>query len=214
VTKAQIAELLAFASTLDGRLPTDSGGVEAWALVLDEGMDAMFALEAARQHYADGDFMLTPAHLNKRWRDYRKARAETRPSLAAQAQDEVLVPMPEWFRGAMREAFGTEDFAKIKQTRRTGAEIQAIFDRHTPPVGPRTLSTLDAHCGRQGCECTHTGPCYRGWVDDPRGQVTGPCRMCRVELAAVLDQIPSGKHRTAIDGNRIRNRYKIGLGEG
>lgn len=35
-----------------------------------------------------------------------------------------------------------------------------------------------AHCGRQTCYCTHSGGCYKGWLDTPDGP-TKPCPTCR-----------------------------------
>lgn len=65
-----------------------------------------------------------------------------------------------------------------------------------------------AHCQRAGCMCTHTGECYRGWVDDVQYS-TRPCPVCRGSLAQVLDEIaPLGK-RTEKDYSRVRNRYNV-----
>ena len=47
------------------------------------------------------------------------------------------------------------------------------------------------HCGRVGCECSHEDPCFKGWVDAPRGGLaegaaTQACGVCRGEQAARL----------------------------
>lgn len=65
----------------------------------------------------------------------------------------------------------------------------------------------DAHCGRAGCACTHTGVCYKGWIDSPDGP-TAPCRVCRASLAEVLDEIPPLGERSAADHAKIRNRHR------
>lgn len=61
-----------------------------------------------------------------------------------------------------------------------------------------------AHCGRSTCDCAHTGPCFKGWIDGDRQ--TSPCRQCRPQLAAVLDEIPDPGYRSESDWSRIRNR--------
>jgi len=34
-----------------------------------------------------------------------------------------------------------------------------------------------AHCGNQGCVCTHNSGCYKGWIDSE--YATEPCPVCR-----------------------------------
>jgi hypothetical protein len=69
----------------------------------------------------------------------------------------------------------------------------------------------DASCFRAGCMCSHTDPCYRGWMDPPENDRTVPCPICRGDLAEVLAKVhPLGK-RTPADGAMIRNRHKVAL---
>ena len=65
-----------------------------------------------------------------------------------------------------------------------------------------------AHCQRAGCMCTHTGQCYRGWVDDVQYS-TKPCPICRGSLAQVLGEIAPLGQRRERDYARIRNRYNV-----
>ena len=58
-------------------------------------------------------------------------------------------------------------------------------------------------CGRSGCLCTHTAPCYKGWIDDPSGDTTAPCPNCRAELRQILSEIPGPGMRSAAHIARI-----------
>lgn len=61
----------------------------------------------------------------------------------------------------------------------------------------------DSHCGRQGCICTHTGGCHRGWMEhDPDRAV--PCRECRASLVLRLSQVPEPARREAHHGRILR----------
>lgn len=64
----------------------------------------------------------------------------------------------------------------------------------------------DRHCRRSNCQCVHSEPCYRGWLDNDRG-VAVPCPVCRGSLARVLAEIPPVGMRQEHDSARIRNRY-------
>jgi hypothetical protein len=65
----------------------------------------------------------------------------------------------------------------------------------------------DRHCRFSNCQCTHTGPCFRGWIDS-EGSSTSPCRVCRPSLASILDEIPPLGKRQDQDEARIRNRFR------
>jgi hypothetical protein len=65
----------------------------------------------------------------------------------------------------------------------------------------------DRHCRFSDCQCTHTGPCFRGWIDNDQ-HTTSPCRVCRPSLANVLDEIPPLGKRQDQDEARIRSRFK------
>lgn len=52
---------------------------------------------------------------------------------------------------------------------------------------------MGATCRREGCRCTHTAPCDRGWIDLPPVTVhqvdydrVAPCPVCRPEAATRL----------------------------
>jgi len=65
----------------------------------------------------------------------------------------------------------------------------------------------ERHCKQVGCMCTHSGACFKGWIDID-SQTTAPCRVCRASLATVLDEIPPLGMRQDHDMARIRNRGK------
>lgn len=60
------------------------------------------------------------------------------------------------------------------------------------------------HCGRGGCMCTHTEPCFKGWIDRIDNTATAPCSTCRPVLAKVLAVIPPPGMRNPGDWARVR----------
>lgn len=88
----------------------------------------------------------------------------------AESKDELW---PSWFNREWTE----------EQRRRASAER------------PEAHGPADAHCGKLGCACTHTGGCYRGWIDTPDVSATQPCQTCRFELHKVVKGLPPGRAR-------------------
>ena len=73
------------------------------------------------------------------------------------------------------------------------------------------FDTLDAHCRRPGCTCTHDGECYRGWLDrreDDR-EYAVPCRRCDPEKRTIVQQSPDRitMGERLRDPNRKSNPY-------
>ena len=64
---------------------------------------------------------------------------------------------------------------------------------------------IDSHCGRTGCPCTHSGLCFKGWIDSQEGRAT-PCRQCRTALSLVLDEIAPIGSRHDHDHSRIQSK--------
>lgn len=58
---------------------------------------------------------------------------------------------------------------------------------------PTLTPTLDSHCTRPGCQCTHTPPCYRGFNDNNPGQF---CKTCNPIRQAAIDDMPPPGQRT------------------
>lgn len=67
-----------------------------------------------------------------------------------------------------------------------------------------TVNDPDAHCGISGCGCTHSEPCYRGWIDSD--WETSPCPRCRPTLKAILSRVPPPGSRQSHDWTLIRTR--------
>jgi hypothetical protein len=83
MTPAEMARLLGFASTFDGRKVTDET-VQAWLLVVgDIGMDV--AVEAVRTHYKTQTRWVMPADIVAHDRAVRAARADAAASAAIRA---------------------------------------------------------------------------------------------------------------------------------
>lgn len=66
----------------------------------------------------------------------------------------------------------------------------------------------ERHCRRTGCQCTHTSPCYKGWIDREDNTATSPCPVCRPSLADVLSQVAPLGLREEHDHAMIRNRFR------
>jgi len=66
----------------------------------------------------------------------------------------------------------------------------------------------EAHCGKAGCLCTHSDPCFKGWVPSVTEGWTVPCGVCRGDLARVLASINPPGQRNESDFARLRNRTK------
>lgn len=79
---------------------------------------------------------------------------------------------------------------------------------HARAIGSLQMDVeqMDRHCKRSSCQCAHTDPCYRGWLDNDKGTAV-PCPNCRSSLARVLGQIPPLGMRNDHDMAKIRNRY-------
>lgn len=152
MNKSDIAVMLSFASTLDGRVPFDEAAVEAWAVVLDPDMEGKWAADFVKKHYGRGDDLLIPSTLNRGWVEAKRARAQAKFSGDAEASDR--------------------------------------------------------HCRRTACQCTHTSPCYRGWIDREDNSATVPCPVCRRSLADVLLSVAPLGLRDEHDHAAIRNRYR------
>ena len=70
----EIAVMLTFAASLDGRIQPDEGTVMAWSNVLDNRMDAFWASEYVKKHYGRTGDMLIPSALNKAWSDHSRLK--------------------------------------------------------------------------------------------------------------------------------------------
>lgn len=74
----EIAIMLTFASTIDGRLQPDQATVLAWAEVLKPDIDHKWAAEYVKKHYGLMDAMLVPSALNRAWGERKRLTHEAR----------------------------------------------------------------------------------------------------------------------------------------
>lgn len=101
MTQTDIAILIALANGHDQRQGTDDVKVQAWHSLLQQeapDMPREFAAERINFHYARSTEMLMPAHLVTAWKAKKRAEADR---LAIPT--EPGVPMPEWFREAIKK---------------------------------------------------------------------------------------------------------------
>jgi hypothetical protein len=77
----EIAVMLTFAASLDGRIQPDEGTVMAWSNVLDNRIDTFWASEYVKKHYGRTGDMLIPSALNKAWSDHSRLKVLNQPDL-------------------------------------------------------------------------------------------------------------------------------------
>jgi MoaA/NifB/PqqE/SkfB family radical SAM enzyme len=137
VNRADVAELMVFIASFDGR-DMGEAEVDAWLAVVGD-----WPLDLGRQAVAD---------------HYRHERTRIMPS-------ELIT------------------------------RVRALRDRQRPDefeVGGDT-----GKCPFRECQCTHTAPCDRGWIENSNGTVR-PCPTCRPEQARIVADSrgrPPGKGR-------------------
>jgi len=64
---------------------------------------------------------------------------------------------------------------------------------------------FDSHCGRAGCPCPHTDPCYKGFEDymqEDHKWIAMFCHLCRGQQRRIVDEAQSPEQR----GQRLRAR--------
>lgn len=109
----------------------------------------------------------------------------------------------------------TVDFAKEAITThyaRTDLMLSPVvlvtaWKQHTRSTNEARMARqggVESHCGRGGCACTHTGECYKGWIDHDAG--TAPCPVCRPTLADAIYAMPEPGSRNEHDFATLRNR--------
>lgn len=68
---SEIAIMLTFVNTLDGRINPDDATVISWGNVLTKDMNATWAAEFVKKHYGKTGDMLIPSMLNKAWYEHK-----------------------------------------------------------------------------------------------------------------------------------------------
>jgi hypothetical protein len=75
----EIAVMLEFVASLDGRIQPDEATVIAWSTVLDKRMDGNWASEYVKNHYGKTGDMLIPSSLNRAWGEHARIKVLTQP---------------------------------------------------------------------------------------------------------------------------------------
>jgi len=110
------------------------------------------------------------------------------------------------------QTFASRHYATDEKGMLTPAHLVKGWREHQRMVSDREYVTEgDAHCGRRTCECTHTGPCFKGWIDGVHEHATSPCRVCRPTLAAALDSVAPLGYRSQHDQTVIRSHASAAL---
>lgn len=196
---SEILSLLKAINQTDSRVSVDADRAAAWLAIIPSQVTFEVGMKAVVSHYRNSTNAMMPADLvafYKSWRESQPLKgvgSHTSPK---------RVPMPEWFRAAVSDVR-----SGVKASNGDPVSIGQIFQSAMQLSDPKTVDDPDdAHCRRNGCACTHTDPCYRGWLDMPNG--TGPCQTCRSELWSALRYLPPPGERGEHDYATLRNRGK------
>jgi hypothetical protein len=180
--------------------------VESWLASLDPNMNGDWAVRYVADWASkrtDQQERLLPGHLNKAWRDRENSRRIAQQATVTGPVEE-RVPMPEWFKAAMHDAF------KGSRTSPDGDPISVgeIFADAMSMSVPSNGAPIMRACRNPECACMHVR-CYDGWMDGPQYEGRAvPCVFCKPTLANVLAQMPGPGSRTAADMERVRSHGK------
>lgn len=75
-------------------------------------------------------------------------------------------------------------------------------------IGNIDREAEEARCVFPECRCTHSGGCYKGWIDNSEGSTTAPCPSCRPSLYKTLHEVNPLGQRTDADSTVIQMRFK------
>lgn len=207
MNKTDTARLLVTLSRLNNFHKEDEASVVVWQRTLDQGMTLEWAQQFALDHYGKSPDFLGTDKFNAGWHEFRKSQEQI--ALAAGVTVEERVPMPDWFKKAMLEGFGHADLDHLGESKKSGAEIQEIFDRYNPGDADLIREGIDRHCQRSGCRCHHTGECYKGWLPSNQGENRAvACPNCRGDLSDTLTKVRPLGSRTDVDQFVIQNRHR------
>jgi hypothetical protein len=70
----EVAVMLTFIASLDGRIQPDEATVIAWSNVLDSQMETTWASGYVKNHYGKTGDMVIPSALNKAWGDHSRLK--------------------------------------------------------------------------------------------------------------------------------------------
>lgn len=122
-------------------VPNKEIAVMSWAEALDDDLPPQLAVATINRYYGQKHAAslpkMTPGDLNAAWAETKTREANRRQKALGGAP--AGVPMPEWFKAAMMDAFGTTDLSgatsEAGKTKKSGAEVQAIFDSAAATAG-------------------------------------------------------------------------------
>lgn len=106
------------------------------------------------------------------------------------------------------ERYAATHYAEPERGMLTPGHLIKAWREHLRRQADREFATSnEAHCGFTNCPCTHSGGCYKGWIDNDEGHTTAPCPRCRPTLHAVLGEVAPLGYRSAHDHQRIRTHH-------
>lgn len=188
MTREETAKLLAIVRAIDNRV-LDEATAQVWHKLL---MDLAFtdAAEAVRRHFSESSEYLMPIHVLRGAQAVASERgayalaeiAEDQPALGwdqpatapgrrqrgALIVGHVLVQLNDARKrlGGLSQSLATE-LAE-------GFMTEALKLYPAKPGAVRRDSGQGRHCGRAGCQCTHTDGCDAGWIECPPAQQPEP----------------------------------------
>lgn len=124
MTKQEIALLLSALSEWQYVEPSEVG-IQMWSASLDDAIPVEFAVQFVAKWYGKPDpTKIVPGHINRAWKDQRSVIADRAAVASYRSSDRT--PMPDWFKAAMIDAFGSTELGRRPKT---GTDVQGIFDQ-------------------------------------------------------------------------------------
>lgn len=124
MNKQEVALLLSALSEWQYIEPSEVG-IQMWAASLDDVIPVDFAITYVAKWYGKADATkLLPGHINKAWKDSRSTIRDRHEIASYYTADKT--PMPDWFKAAMMDAFGSTELGRLPKS---GRDVQEIFDQ-------------------------------------------------------------------------------------
>lgn len=204
---SEIATFLTVASQFDNR-HIDDNMCAAWGQVIDLYLPTCTyeeALTAVHAHFAERADWLMPNMFIEQVRRQRAAKANL----------SKLFNQPVTPKSDLGYQVVVRTLAEIRAAGggdpRNGKVIgkercTEIAERVIEEMGVKTGQERSRHCGRQGCQCTHTEGCEGGWIELADGSAVAACQWCRPTAAHILAQATSTLDAGSVLRDPLRNQ--------
>jgi hypothetical protein len=227
VNREETTRLLAIVRAVDNRVLDDTTAQVWHKLLMDVSFDD--AAEAVRRHLGQSTDYLMPVHV------LRGAQVVMAERAALESANRPALPSafdtprpgqrgPLLVRHVLAGLAGARERMGGRLGRELAAELGETFMAEALKLYPlegRAKDVRGHHCGRAGCQCTHTDGCDGGWIElehcaqpDPvlfgdqpqpvedQGGRLRPCANCRPTVVEILEA--ASTRRGAMQTMRLR----------